>query len=276
MLPRDVAARVYPIRESRAGAVRRVRNSGSGYNPLVFDSERFFQETWPKISQGFESEADAESEIQWILGHVRPPAGARVLDAPCGFGRHALALARRGFKVTGVDLSDVELQRARDRAAAARVHVDLVREDLRAMDFSEEFDLALNLFSSIGYFSDEEDRQLLDRFCRALRSGGALVVDTRNRDHYIRHYAEEETWPVSGGTVRISHRLDLATSRIRSQWWLEEENRLLGETGLRLYSPHELYRMLRAERWSRVELFGRLDGSPMTLDSPRIVLVAWK
>ncbi len=253
-----------------------MRNSGSGYNPLVFDSERFFQETWPKISQGFESEADAESEIQWILGHVRPPAGARVLDAPCGFGRHALALARRGFKVTGVDLSDVELQRARDRAAAARVHVDLVREDLRAMDFSEEFDLALNLFSSIGYFSDEEDRQLLDRFCRALRSGGALVVDTRNRDHYIRHYAEEETWPVSGGTVRISHRLDLATSRIRSQWWLEEENRLLGETGLRLYSPHELYRMLRAERWSRVELFGRLDGSPMTLDSPRIVLVAWK
>jgi len=242
----------------------------------MFDSQRFFEEAWPKISQGFESEADAESEIAWILGHVQPPAGGRVLDAPCGFGRHALALARRGFKVTGVDLSEVELQRARERAAAAVVRLDLVCQDMRAMDFSEEFDLALNLFSSIGYFSDEEDRQLLDRFCRALRPGGAFVLDTRNRDHYIRHYSEEEVWPVPGGTVRITHRLDLATSRITSQWWLQEERRSLGETGLRLYSPHELYRMLRPERWSSVELFGSLDGIPLSLDSPRIVLVAWK
>jgi SAM-dependent methyltransferase len=242
----------------------------------MFDSQRFFEEAWPKISQGFESEADAESEIEWILSHIPLSAGARVLDAPCGFGRHALALARRGFKVTGVDLSEVELQRARERATAAAVHVDLVCQDMRAMDFSEEFDLALNLFSSIGYFSDEEDRQLLDRFCRALRPGGAFVLETRNRDHYIRHYAEEETWPVPGGTVRIQHLLDLATSRITSQWWFQEEDRSLGETGFRLYSPHELYRMLRPERWSRVELFGGLDGSPITLDSPRIVLVAWK
>jgi len=242
----------------------------------MFDSQRFFEEAWPKISQGFESEADAESEIAWILGHVQPPAVTRVLDAPCGFGRHSLALARRGFTVTGVDLSEVELDRARARAADAGFQLDLVCQDMRAMDFSEQFDLALNLFSSIGYFSDEEDRQLLDRFCRALKPGGAFVLDTRNRDHYIRHYAEEETWPVPGGTVRIKHRLDLATSRIASQWWLLEEDRFLGETGLRLYSPHELYRMLRPERWSRVELFGGLDGSPLGLDSARIVLVAWK
>lgn len=252
------------------------RGETERYNPNMFDSQRFFEEAWPKISQGFESEADAESEIQWILRHVQPPAGARVLDAPCGFGRHTLALARRGFKVTGVDLSEVELERARERARATGVHVELVCQDLRAMDFSEEFDLALNLFSSIGYFSDEEDRQLLDRFCRALRPGGAFVLDTRNRDHHIRHYAEEEIWPVPGGTVRITHRLDLETSRITSQWWLQEENRSLGETRLRLYSPHELYRMLRSERWARVELFGGLDGSPISLDSPRIVLVAWK
>lgn len=242
----------------------------------MFDSQKFFEEAWPKISQGFESEADAESEIEWILSHIPLSAGAGVLDAPCGFGRHALALARRGFKVTGVDLSEVELQRARERATAAAVHMDLVCQDMRAMDFSEEFDLALNLFSSIGYFSDEEDRQLLDRFCRALRPGGAFVLDTRNRDSIIRNFAEEQIQPVPGGTVRIVNRLDLATSRIRSQWWLQEENRSLGETGLRLYSPHELYRMLRPERWSRVELFGGLDGSPITLDSPRIVLVAWK
>src|SRR5262245_8505530 len=159
----------------------------------VFDSKRFFEESWPKISQGFESEADAASEIDWILGHARPRPGARVLDAPCGFGRHSLALARRGYAVTGVDLSETELGRARARAEAARLSLDLVRQDMRDMEFTGEFDLALNLFSSIGYFSDDEDRLLLDRFCTALRPGGVFVLDTRNRDHFIRHYPAEET-----------------------------------------------------------------------------------
>ena len=243
----------------------------------AFDSRRFFEESWPKISQGFESEADAETEIAWILGHVRPPAGARVLDAPCGFGRHSLALARRGFQVTGVDLSETELGRARERARAAGLALTLVRQDLQDMEFVSEFDLALNLFSSIGYFSEDEDQLLLERFCTALRPGGAFVLDTRNRDHFIRHLAPEETYRLPDGrTVRITNTLDLTTSRIHSEWWLEDGHQLLGQTETRLYSAHELYRKLRPERWSAVELFGGLDGRPLDLDSPRLVLVAAK
>ena len=242
----------------------------------VFDSKRFFEESWPKISQGFESEADAQSEIGWILGHVRPQAGARVQDAPCGFGRHSLALARRGFKVTGVDLSETELGRARERARAAGLTLTLVRQDMRDMEFAGEFDLALNLFSSIGYFSDDEDRLLLDRFCMALRPGGGFVLDTRNRDHFIRHYPGEETVTVPGTTVRIKNTFDFTTSRLRQDWYLEGQDRALDELEIRLYSAHELYRMLRPERWSAVELFGDLDGRPFDLDSPRLVLVATK
>jgi SAM-dependent methyltransferase len=242
----------------------------------VFDSKRFFEESWPKISQGFESAAAAEAEIDWILSYVHPPAGGRVLDAPCGFGRHSLALARRGFVVTGVDLSETELGRAAERAAAAGMRLDLVRQDMRDMDFPGEFDLALNLFSSIGYFSDDEDRLLLDRFCTALRPGGVFVLDTRNRDHFIRNYATEETIALPDGTVRIKNRLNFTTSRVHSDWWVEDGTRLLGQTEFRLYSAHELYRMLRPERWSVVELFGGLDGRPFELDSPRLVLVATK
>src|SRR3990172_1274646 len=240
-----------------------------------FDSKRFFEESWPKISQGFESETTAESEIEWILCHVRPPAGGRILDAPCGFGRHSLALARHGFRVTRVDLSETELDRARLRAQATGLTLELVRQDMRDMEFSGEFDLALNLFSSIGYFSDDEDRLLLARFWSALRPAGAFVLDTRNRDHFIRNYAAEETYNLPTGTVRIENSLDLTTSRLRSEWWLED-GRLLGRTEIRLYSAHELYRMLRPERWSRVEVFGGLNGPPFDLDSPRVVLVARK
>jgi SAM-dependent methyltransferase len=242
----------------------------------VFDSKRFFEESWPRISQGFESEADAETEINWILEQVRPPTGAHVLDAPCGFGRHSLALARRGFRVTGVDLSETELGRARERARSAGVTLTLVPQDMRDMDFSGEFDLALNLFSSIGYFSDDEDRLLLDRFCTALRPGGFFVLDTRNRDHFIRHYPGEETVAVPGGQIRVKNTFDFTTSRVRQDWWLEDGVAKLDQMEIRLYSAHELYRMLRPERWSAVELYGGLDGRPFEVDSPRLVLVATK
>ena len=215
---------------------------------------------------------DAETETGWILSQVGPPAGARVLDAPCGFGRHALALARRGFEVTGVDLSETELGRAR----VAGLSLDLVRQDMRDMEFSGEFDLALNLFSSIGYFSDDEDRLLLDRFCTALRPGGVFVLDTRNRDHFVRHFPEEESVAVPGGTVRIKNTFDFTTSRVRQDWWVEGGQAPLDQLEIRLYSAHELHRMLRPERWSHVELFGGLDGRPFDVDSPRLVLVATK
>ena len=248
----------------------------------MFDS-RFFDEAWPTISRGLESEADAESEVGWILGHVGPPAAGRVLDAPCGFGRHSMALARRGFEVTGVDLSETELQRAKERAAAAGLPLQLVRQDMRDMEFSGEFDLAVNLFSSIGYFSDDEDRMLIDRFWRALKPGWLFVLDTRNRDHSVRAMPPEERLPVDDGTLRIENRFDPTTSRWLARWWrLSDEaadtdaGELVGETEIRLYAAHELRAMLRPERWSQVDVYGALDGTPFSLDTPRLVFVARK
>src|SRR5262245_32463234 len=80
--------------------------------PLVFQSERFFREAWPQISQSVESGTDAASDVQWIASATGLEAGMRVLDAPCGFGRHSVEFARRGCDTTGVDFSETELGRA--------------------------------------------------------------------------------------------------------------------------------------------------------------------
>ena len=78
----------------------------------VFQSERFFREAWPQISHAFASAVDAATEVQWVAGIAGLEAGASVLDAPCGFGRHSIELGRLGYQVTGVDLSETELERA--------------------------------------------------------------------------------------------------------------------------------------------------------------------
>jgi len=251
--------------------------------PPVFQSERFFREAWPQISQAFESPMDAASDVQWITGLAAREPGARVLDAPCGFGRHSIELARLGYHVTGVDFSETELERARAAAREAGVSPTFVCQDIRDMEFAGEFDLAVNLFSSIGYFSDDEDRLVLDRFWRALKPGGVFVLDTRNRDQVVRSLPPEERKRVNGGTLRIENEFDPATSRWRARWFrLKRANKkgesgeLIGESEIRLYSAHELSAMLRPERWARVELYGGLDGTPFSLDAPRLVVAAWK
>jgi SAM-dependent methyltransferase len=253
--------------------------------PSVFQSERFFREAWPQISHAFASSMDAATDVQWITGLAGLDAGAAVLDAPCGFGRHSIELGRLGYRVTGVDFSETELDRARKAAREADVELTLVCQDIRDMEFPSEFDLAVNLFSSIGYFSDDEDRLVVDRFWRALRPGGVFVLDTRNRDQLVRSLPPEERKRVNGWTLRIENAFDPATSRWRARWFRlrrasakakEGAQELIGESEIRLYSAHELSAMLRPERWSRVELYGGLDGTPFSLDAPRLVLVAWK
>src|SRR5256712_9947028 len=92
----------------------------------VFQSERFFRETWPTISQALEPEAGARGAVRWIVGVAGLRPGARVLDSPCGFGRHAVALARLGYKVTGVDFNETELGRPHEAARPAGVVADFV------------------------------------------------------------------------------------------------------------------------------------------------------
>ncbi len=249
----------------------------------MFQSERFFREAWPTISQAVESPADAARAVQWILGRTRLAPGTAVLDAPCGFGRHSVEFARRGYAVTGVDFNETELERARAAAKSARVTLRLISQDMRDMEFSGEFDLAVNLFSSIGYFSDDEDRLLIDRFWHALKPDGLFVLDTRNRDHSVRSMAPEERLPVDDGTLRIENRFDPTTSRWLARWWLlpseaadTASGTLVGETEIRLYAAHELRAMLRPERWSQVDVYGALDGTPFSLDTPRLVFVARK
>lgn len=249
----------------------------------MFRSEEFFRHAWPEISQALTTPDAAARAVRWILGVTGLKTGGRVLDAPCGFGAHALAFARQGHRVAGVDFSQTELARARAAAEKAGVTLELVCADMRDTDFASEFDLAVNLGESIGYFSDDEDRQLIDRFWRALVPGGLLVIDTKNRDQCVKSLAAEERRQFDDWTLRIENAFDPTASRLRARWWrlpgvagAAEAGTLIGETEIRLYSAHELGAMLRPERWSRVDLYGGLDGTPYSLEAPRLVLVARK
>ena len=118
-------------------------------------------------------------EVDFVLRRLRLPAGARILDLPCGYGRHAALLARGGFRVVGVDLSLAMLTEARRRYPEGP-RLRFRRADMRRVAYHDEFDAVINLYTSFGYFTPAQNVTALRRMARALRPGGRLLIDHRD------------------------------------------------------------------------------------------------
>lgn len=121
-------------------------------------------------------------EVDFVLRALRLSPPARILDLPCGYGRHASMLARRGFDVVGVDLSRAMLAEARRRFREGP-RLRFRRGDMRRIAYRREFDAVVNLYTSFGYFTPAENVAVLRRMARALRPGGRLLIDHRDPAH---------------------------------------------------------------------------------------------
>lgn len=244
---------------------------------MFSSTQHFFKTVWPEIGPAVTAHrAGADTDILPLLRKLKLRRCARVLDVPCGYGRHAILLARRGYRVTGVDISTKLLARARQRAAKESLKIDFRRGDMRRLPYRGRFDVVLNLFTSFGYFGDREDRQVLKGFYRALRPGGWLVVHVANRDFVVRNYKPLGHVSLPGGThLTEKRRLDLMTSVMRGEWIVRRgKQRFRGVTEIRLYSPHELAQMLRDVGFGNVQMFSGFRGQPLKLGSRWQLLLA--
>ena len=239
----------------------------------------YFDEVFVEIYRDFLTPERTEREIEGLREMVSLPPDARVLDVACGWGRHSIALARAGFAVTGLDLSETLLKRARRRAEAAGVGVEWVRGDMRELPWTDRFDAVLSLYSSLGYFlSDEEDLRVLRAARNALRPGGFFVLETMHRDHAVGGYAERDWWETEGGaTVWVEREFD-AVEGISREWtrWSKA-----GKTGekyheLRIRSATEWDRLLREAGLVPVDWWGDWELAPFVHTSPDLIVIARK
>ena len=199
------------------------------------------------------------------------------LDLACGPGRHAIPLARRGFRVTAVDLSPFHLTRARDHAARARVDVEFVQSDMRAFVRADAFDLVLSIFTSFGYFEDPaDDRRVLDNVRRSLRPGGVLVMDMAGKERVARVLQPTLSQRTADGALLVQrHTVVDDWSRVRNEWTVVRDGRSRTfEFCLRVYSGQELKALLAAAGFASVRLCGGLDGRPYDLEAERLIAVA--
>ncbi|HMA47186.1 MAG TPA: class I SAM-dependent methyltransferase, partial [Frankiaceae bacterium] len=121
--------------------------------------------------------AAAETEVDFIERRLGLPPGSRIVDVPCGSGRHTLALAARGHCVTGIDISTEAIAHARRAAADARLDVELVLADMREVPRGGSFDAAICMGNSFGYLDVVGTREFVAALAGAVRPGGGLVID---------------------------------------------------------------------------------------------------
>ena len=221
-------------------------------------------------------EERSDADVELIVRLLEPPAGAELLDVPCGHGRIANRLAARGMRVTGLDLTVGFLELARERAAAAGVEVEYLQGDMRELPFEGRFDALVNWFTSFGYFDDDTNRRVLEGFRRALRPGGRLLLELASRDLLItslpRHDAPA-VWLAERDDDLMIDKVTLDTARGRSH---TERIVVRGgrvrrqEFSLSQPSASELAEWLREAGFDQVELFDE-SGAAFGRTSRRLV-----
>jgi SAM-dependent methyltransferase len=213
------------------------------------------------------------SQVEALLGLAAP---ARILDLGCGPGRVAVPLARHGHAVTGLDVQDGYLARARAWAARERVPLELRRADVSRLAYDDAFDAAISLFTSFGYFDDPaDDRRVLEGARRALRRGGRFVLETAHRDGVVRLLRPRELRAADGRRFREDPAFDPVAGTLVTRWTVDA---VAGPrrytTRMRAYSATELDAMLRAAGFADVRFFGTLAGGSPSLDSWTITATA--
>ncbi len=214
-------------------------------------------------------------EADEIVATLGLAPGAAILDAPCGHGRIANLLAADGYRVTGVDLTEVFLDRARGDAEALGVDVDYLSGDLRRLPVAGPFDAAICWFTSFGYFDDEDNRRVLDEFARVLRPGGRLLIETIHHDGFVHGFTSDGIETKRGDDVMSDvSSFDPITGRIETERTVKRGSSVRrSHHSVRLPTVPELGAWL-SDAGFHAFLFSDRAGTPLRVDSWRLVATA--
>jgi SAM-dependent methyltransferase len=234
--------------------------------------EQWFGEEYLRLYR-HRDEEDASAAVS-LLAAMVPVDQRRVRDLACGPGRHAKLIRAAGGRVVGFDLSMPLLSRARHRAMPP---LTVVRGDMRLLPFAPAaFDIVVNLFTSFGYFADDDQhRTVLRETTGVLNRGGRLVLDYFNSERLLASLVKHEEREIGRQRVIIERRLSEDARFVIKEMHLMDDGRHFMER-VRLFSPEELEALVTETGLVMEHSFGDYDGSPLARSSPRAIIFAKK
>lgn len=218
-------------------------------------------------------------EVARLIEVLGLPSGARLLDVPCGQGRHAHLLAEAGFDVDGLDYSRDLLARARARGTGTRLRY--TEGDMRRLPrrWTGRFNAVLNLFTSFGFFADpRDDTRVLAEFARVLAPGGTLIWHGGDRDGVMARFLSRDWWQTTDGTLVAHERTFDALSGTLSvhATWSGPAGADSRDHTIRLYTPTRLAELCASVGLIVEQSYEAFTSRPLTRRSSEMLLVARK
>ena len=242
-----------------------------------FDDDSFWRELYPFLfpEKLFE---ETPEQIEKVLTLTKP-TGKSVLDLCCGPGRCSVALAQKGFCVTGVDRMRFLLDKAHARARAARVKVEWIQMDMRDFIRPDAFHLVLSMFTSFGYFDDkDQDIAVLQNVFASLRAGGVCLIDVIGKERVAKILQPTTSNVLPDGSRLVEcHEIYDDWTRIRNEWILIRKGRAKSfKFHHTIYSGQEIRDRMEQVGFIGVKLYGNLDGDGYGPSSHRLIVVGRK
>ena len=226
------------------------------------------------------NEDDARNLINLIQRTLPLKKDDKVLDVACGEGRHSIELARRGFNVTGFDLSKFLISEAKrhHKALPERfIKVNFLNRDMKRFDFKNSFDAVVNLFTSFGYFSKDEDNfRVIQNVSSSLKKNGYFVFDFLNGNYLKKNIVPYDKKMFQGKEFiqkrRIENDFVIKEITIRSG-----ARKTAYEEILKLYDIGTLKKVFADNSLKTIHSFGDYYGNKFSKDkSQRLILIAQK
>lgn len=240
-------------------------NFWTQYAPIMFDDARW---------------AEAPTVAQYVKDIAGLGEGDKILDAGCGLGRISVELAALGLDVTGVDIIQSELDAARESAEAEGVPLTLINHDLRSFQAREQFDCAINLYTSFGYCATiEEDMKILKNIADSVKTDGTFIMECTSRETAIMYFTAGEEFERAGYKVVTHFEVVGAWEGLRSQWTLYplESKQAIDHTFIqRLYPATFLRDKLIDFGYSKVNIYGDFDKSPYNEHARTMLIIGKK
>lgn len=227
---------------------------------------------------------DTENQVDFIIKTLKLTGKERILDLACGYGRHSLSFARKGYPVVGVDIIPEYIDDAKKAAKAESLNADFMNEDIRNVRFENEFDVVLNLADgAIGYLeTDEENLKIFDVVSRALKSGGKHFMDICNAEH-AEHYFPRLNWEAGEKALALAKfEWNEKTRRMLYGGWdipygvPAQKPDIMAGSPTRLYSIAELRSILKQRKMNIIHTFSNYYGKEASVRELQLMVYSQK
>jgi 2-polyprenyl-3-methyl-5-hydroxy-6-metoxy-1,4-benzoquinol methylase len=252
--------------------------------------KQWYEELFENYGQQYDKESFTQGtlgECDFIEQEANYNKSLKILDVGCGTGRHAIELTKRGYSVLGVDLSEAQLERARQKADEQKLAIKFVKADARNLPFNSEFDLVIMLCE--GGFplmeTDEMNFQILQSVAKSLKPKGKIIFTTLNGlfplFHSVKDFLSQSTQ--EGNATYSENTFDLMTFRDYNITTIADDNgkEMRLECSERYYVPSEITWLLKSLGFTKIDIFGATLGAfsrndKLTTDDYEMLVVGEK